>query len=117
MNVIMLSVSKLSAVMLSALRPFVKVMKLYSSLLTKNPNKLEHLSLPSLLQCGIIFSVRLGAYDRGEDLTGAPLWQAPALLINMKLEWKDLSRTNTKVTMDIERLRPLKDLKHWALVG
>jgi hypothetical protein len=102
--------------MLSVVGPFVKVMKLYSSLLTKNPIKLEH-SLPSLLQSGIIFSVRLGAYDRGENLTGAPLWQAPALLINIKLEWKDLSRTNTKVTMDIERLRPLKDLKNWALVG
>jgi hypothetical protein len=87
MNFIMLSVSKLSAVMLSALRPFVKVMKLYSSLLTTNPNKLEHLSLPSLLQSGIIFSVRLGAYDRGEALTGAPLRQAPALFKDIKLEW------------------------------
>ncbi len=40
--------------------------------------------------------MRPGAYPRAEPLQGASLEQAPALLVNIRLGWKDLPETNTR---------------------
>jgi hypothetical protein len=57
-------------------------------------NKLDYLTredLSSLVEC---FQVRPGAYPRVEQLKGASLAKALALLENFRLGWKALPRTN-----------------------
>jgi hypothetical protein len=57
-------------------------------------NKLERLSLATFSSLVLYLQVRPGAYTRVEHLKGASLGKAPALLENIRLDYKSLPGAN-----------------------
>jgi hypothetical protein len=82
-------------------KPGVNVIKLFSSLLTMRPIKLECLYLAITIQSSLTFAGNTRSLPKKEALKDAPVGFALALPSNSKTYWKGFPRANL--------------LAHWAL--